>query len=129
MFDNDAEFGARNLYIVGMSPIKRRRFFLYPRHSGEIGSIKRASMNFPIQSANADVLKIALIMMFEKIITENLPVKLHLPVHDEVLSSAEIDFIDEWVKIQEDIMIKAATIYIDEENVKVDTKILKQWTK
>ncbi len=47
MLDGDAEFGRLNKYIVGMAPINRRRYYSYPLNSTEVGSIERASKNFP----------------------------------------------------------------------------------
>lgn len=82
-----------------------------------------------IQSANADVLKLALIALRKRIKAENLKVQLHLPIHDEILSSCPPEFAEEWKGIQEEEMIKAAGIYVDTDAVSVDSKILLKWQK
>ncbi len=82
-----------------------------------------------IQAANADILKLALIALRKRIKDDDLPVQLHLPIHDEVLSSCPKEYAEEWKDIQEELMISAAEVYLDKSLVTVDSKILTKWEK
>ena len=75
------------------------------------------------------MLKIALILMRNHIKDRKLPVILHLPVHDEVLSSCPKEFADEWKEIQETCMTQAADMFLEPGLLGVDTEILERWTK
>ncbi|MEG0615861.1 MAG: DNA polymerase, partial [Oscillospiraceae bacterium] len=46
---------------------------------------KRAAMNAPIQGSAADIIKIAMVKVFQKLRDENLDAKLILQVHDELI--------------------------------------------
>ena len=82
-----------------------------------------------IQEACATMLKISLVALRKIIIENNYPVKLHLPVHDEVLSSAHKDFSEKWKFIQDNEMRKAADIFLQPGLLGTDTVILDKWTK
>jgi DNA polymerase-1 len=128
-FDDNAEFGMKNLYIRSLRPVGRIRFFHPPLNEGERSAIGRQSKNYPIQETNASMLKIALVIMRKKIVYEGFPAKLHLPVHDEVLSSCPKERIEEWKKIQEEAMQRAADAFLENGLLGVDTEILDRWTK
>jgi DNA polymerase-1 len=129
-FFNEAEAnGQKNLYIRGAMPTGRIRFFEHPSNDMEVQAIGRESKNLQIQECNASMLKIAIIALRNRILKENLPAKLHLPVHDEILSSCHKDFADEWIKIQEKAMTDAADLFIEKGLLGVDTDVLDRWTK
>ncbi len=128
-FDESAEFGMKNHYIIGLAPADRVRFFHTPSNDGEVQAIGRQAKNFKIQEASATILKIALIKLRRYIITHVFPAMLHLPVHDEILSSCHKTRSKEWVKIQERAMEEAADMFLEKGLLKVDTDILERWTK
>lgn len=128
-FDNAEKQGQEHLYIRGSAPTGRIRFFEYPGNDQDNQSIGRESKNLQIQECNASMLKVALIILRDKIRKDNLPARLHLPVHDEILSSCHKDFVNEWKDLQEDAMMKAADLFIEPGLLKVDTDILDVWTK
>lgn len=128
-FEKSEKYGIANNRIVGLAPTNRIRFFHPPSNDGEKSAIGRASMNLPIQECNGSMLKIALIKLRRYIIDNNFPAKLHLPVHDEILSSCHKDYANKWVKIQERAMEEAADLFIESGLLKVDTEILDRWTK
>ena len=82
-----------------------------------------------IQEACASIVKVALVNLRKLIIKHNYPVKLHLPVHDEILASAHKDFADQWKIIQDMEMRKAADLFLEEGLLGTDTTILDKWTK
>lgn len=128
-FEGSSNFGVTNNYIVGMAPTKRIRFFHPPLNDGERSSISRCSMNFPIQESNASILKIALIKLRKYLLENRYPAKLHLSVHDEIVSSCHKDIAEEWKSIQEKAMCDAADLFIEPGLLKTDTQILERWTK
>lgn len=129
-FFNDAEsFGQNNNYIRGLAPTNRIRFFHPPGHEGDRQAIGRESKNLKIQECNGSMLKVALIKLRKAIINNDYPAVLHLPVHDEILSSCHKDFADEWVKIQEKAMEEAADMFIEPGLLKTDTEIMLKWKK
>jgi len=128
-FTKSEEFGIENNYIVGLEPTKRIRFFHPPLNSGEKSAIGRQSKNFPIQEANGSMLKIALITLRKYIMLNNFPAKLHLPVHDEILSSCAKDRAEEWLALQEKAMEEAADMFLEPGLLKVDSKIIERWKK
>jgi DNA polymerase I-like protein with 3'-5' exonuclease and polymerase domains len=75
------------------------------------------------------MVKVALVALRDIIIKNNYPVKLHLPVHDEILASAHKDFADQWKVIQETEMRKAADLFIEPGLLGVETTIIEKWTK
>ncbi len=65
----------------------RRRYF--PELKSSNGNLRafgeRAAMNMPLQGAAADIIKMAMLAVFERIQRENLQSKLILQVHDELI--------------------------------------------
>lgn len=128
-FSTSESFGINNLYIRGLMPTGRIRFYEHPQNEQDKSSIGRQSKNFQVQECNATMLKIALVNLRTIIIEQTLPVKLHLPVHDEILSSCHKDIAEQWKTIQEQEMRKAADLFLQPGLLGVDTQILERWTK
>jgi len=122
-------FGIDNNYIIGAEPTSRIRFFHNPANDGEKQAIGREAKNFKIQAGNADMLKIALIKLRNYILKNNFPAVLHLPIHDEILSSCPKDRAEEWSKIQTQAMRDAADLFLEPGLLTVGTKIMDRWTK
>ena len=127
--DECSEFGIQNLYSRSLPPTKRIRFFEHPQNEGDKAAIGRACRNHKIQEVNASMLKIAMVNLRRIIIDNNYPAKLHLPVHDEILSSAHKDFAEQWKIIQDGEMRKAADLFLEPGLLGTDTTILDKWTK
>jgi len=128
-FEKSEKFGIENNFITGAKPTFRKRFFHNPANEGEKQAIGREAKNFKIQAGNADMLKIALIKLRKYILKNNFPAKLHLPVHDEILSSCHKDKADEWLLIQEKAMKDAADLFLEQGLLTVGSKIMDRWTK
>lgn len=59
---------------------------------------ERAAINFPIQSLQADVIKIAMINIFKEIAGKDEEIKMIMQVHDELVFEIKTDKVDYWVK-------------------------------
>jgi len=133
-------YGKKNGHIKTFKPFRRVRWFedwgmLNAMDPGtkfkRLGEIERASMNTPIQGSGADMIKLALALISEKISKDNLydKVKIVSQVHDEITCEVRDDFIDEWKLIQEDLMVSAGKEICQSVDMVVDGTITQEWCK
>lgn len=73
---------------------------------------KRAAMNTPIQGTAADIMKIAMIKVYNELKTQNLKSKIVLQVHDEMMIEAPIEEKDQITQILKQSMESATTLKI-----------------
>jgi len=133
-------YGKKNGHIKTFKPFRRVRWFedwgmLNAMDPGtkfkRLGEIERASMNTPIQGSGADMIKLALALISEKISKDNLydKVKIVSQVHDEITCEVRDNFIDEWKLIQEDLMVSAGKEICQSVDMVVDGTITQEWCK
>ncbi len=82
--DNQIELARKNGYV---QTIKGRKRYLNDIGSANAvvrGMAERNAINAPIQGSAADIIKVAMINIYEKFRTENLKSKMILQVHDEL---------------------------------------------
>lgn len=122
------------------TPNGRRRFYVIPPKSdpdydGQIAQIRRWAGNHPIQAANADMLKIAIRKIYERIRGGNVTGKklfdarLSLVVHDEIVmicAEADVPAVSEIMKTAMDEAYEEIIQGIYNEVVVVDDEI---WEK
>ena len=91
----------------------RRRYFADLKNSKGMKSfLKRAAINTPIQGSAADLIKIAMLRIFERFEREGLESKMILTVHDELVfdvPDAETAMVKE---IAEEIMVSAMELSV-----------------
>ena len=73
---------------------------------------ERVAMNAPIQGTAADIMKIAMIRVFNELYSRNLKSRLILQVHDELLIETYKDEVDEVKSIMEEAMTKAVELKV-----------------
>lgn len=73
---------------------------------------KRIAMNAPIQGTAADITKIAMVKIEERIKKEKLDAKILLQVHDEIIVECNSNIKDMVAKILKEEMEKAATLQV-----------------
>ena len=73
---------------------------------------ERVAMNSPLQGTAADIMKIAMIRVFERMEREQLKSKMILQVHDEILIEASLDEEEKVKKILEEEMKGAANLAV-----------------
>lgn len=122
-------------YIRTPEPLRRIRWYqnwekAYKESDSKVlGEIERASKNMPIQSTNANVIKLAMIRV-QKIIDENnYPVQIIMQVYDELQCLCKEEFAEEWRIILEKIMIESAEEIIKSIPIVADCKISDYWSK
>ena len=83
--NSNVEFARANGYVSTLTG--RRRFI--PEIKSTNANIRqfgeRAAMNMPLQGSSADIIKIAMINVFNRLAEEGLKAKLILQVHDELV--------------------------------------------
>jgi len=90
--DKTVEEGIKNGYVTTI--FGRRRYIPELSSSNKMLQAfgKRAAMNAPIQGAAADIIKIAMVKVYNRLKAEKLDAKLILQVHDElIIESSEKD--------------------------------------
>ncbi|MBQ9514208.1 MAG: DNA polymerase I [Clostridia bacterium] len=73
---------------------------------------ERVAMNMPLQGSSADIIKIAMINVFNRLKKENLNSELILQVHDELIIDAKIDEKDKVIKILKEEMEGAVSLSV-----------------
>ncbi len=69
------------------------------RRAGMEAQSLRAAANAPIQGSSADIIKIAMVQLNKKLIEMNVPAKMLLQVHDELLFEVEPDSLEITTKL------------------------------
>ena len=95
----------------------------------EVASIVRQAKNAPIQGTNADMTKLALIWIRNKIKERNIDAKLVNTVHDEIVIECAAGIADETAEIMRDCMVKAGEYYLHKLPVEVEYAISDSWQK
>jgi DNA polymerase-1 len=130
-------YGKRYGHIKTFAPFRRIRWFedWFPGmgfSSGDmkvLGAIERASKNTPIQGTGADMTKLALALLRQRIQQDNLPVKLVMTVHDQIDTMCPKDFAQEWSEILKERMEAAAERILGNTLLKADPSINTKWEK
>ncbi len=79
---------------------RRKIFNLTSPNAGKRAQARRLAVNTVIQGSAADLIKVAMVNIHQKIQTENLPVKMILQVHDELVFEfpiTEADIHAQWI--------------------------------
>jgi DNA polymerase-1 len=92
-------------------------------------SIERQAKNAPIQGTNADMTKLALVWIRNRIREGNLDAKLINTVHDEIVTECDDSIAEEMAEIMRDCMIKAGEYYLHKLPVDVECVISDSWLK
>jgi DNA polymerase-1 len=108
--DNQVAFARENGYV---QTIKGRKRYLKDINSGNAvvrGHAERNAMNAPIQGSAADVIKIAMIKVFNAMNEVGLKSKMLLQVHDELVFDARLDELDQLKQLVRENMETAVDI-------------------
>lgn len=84
----------------------------------------RAAMNTPVQGTAADIMKIAMVNVYEELNKRNLKSKIVLQIHDELIIEALEEEKEEVSEILKNCMESAAKLSVD---LEVDLQVGKNW--
>lgn len=118
------EVGKEQGYVETI--MHRRRYIpeLNSKNFNIRGFGERVALNTPIQGSAADIIKIAMIEVYNKLKERNLKSKLILQVHDELIIETTEDELEEVTKLLKEIMENAVKLKVD---LKVDINIGDSW--
>ncbi len=85
---------------------------------------ERVAMNSPIQGTAADIIKIAMIRVFERLKKEGLKSKLILQVHDELLIETALEEEEQVRMILEEEMVHASSLAVE---LEIDLHVGNNW--
>lgn len=122
--DNIVKLGERQGYVETL--FNRRRYI--PELNSKNFNIRsfgeRVALNTPIQGTAADIIKIAMVNIFEKFTKRKLKSKLILQVHDELIVETADDELQEVKDLLTSTMEKAISLIIP---LKVDVEVGDSW--
>lgn len=110
--DNVIEIAKENGYVETL--FNRRRYIPELKSSNymvrQFGN--RAAMNTPIQGTAADIMKIAMLKVFNELKARKLKSRIILQVHDEMMIETKIEEIEDVKKILKDCMESAIELNV-----------------
>ena len=83
--NSNVEFARKNGYVSTLCGRKRYIRDINSPNFNLRSFSERAAMNMPLQGSSADIIKIAMIKVYDRLKNENLSSKLILQIHDELI--------------------------------------------
>lgn len=122
--DKTVEDGRDNGYVTTI--FGRRRYIPELAASNKILRAfgERAAMNAPIQGAAADIIKVAMVKVYQRLKSENINAKLILQVHDELIIEASVADKDKAKAILGEEMMNAVKLKVP---LTADVNVGKSW--
>ncbi|MEG2929228.1 MAG: DNA polymerase I [Oscillospiraceae bacterium] len=118
------EFAKKNGYVSTLYNRKR----MLPEINNSNKNIQalgaRMAMNTPIQGTSADIIKIAMVKVANRLEQEGLKAKLVLQVHDELIVEAPYDEVEQAKRILNEEMLGAATLSVP---LSADVNVGENW--
>ena len=128
LFDTLAQYGVDMLKIRTFKPFRRIRYFQKPVDDYSFFEIRRQAMNTRFQCTGADMMKLALVMLYKEFKPKYGDDCLFvLQVHDQVILEVRDEFAEEVRDRAKVIMENASKKILKTTSVKVDGDISKIW--
>ncbi|NLO23099.1 MAG: DNA polymerase I [Fibrobacter sp.] len=110
--DDTIDFARTNGFVTTITG--RRRYIpgIDSSDRTERQMAERMAVNTPVQGSAADLIKLAMISIHERIQKENLPLKMMLQVHDELLFECPLEEIEKLSTIVKEEMESAMTLSV-----------------
>ncbi len=110
--EDTVAFGLANGYVTTL--FGRRRYIpeLKMANKNVQAAGKRMAMNAPIQGTAADIIKIAMVKVYNRLKAENINAKLILQVHDELILESSVDCADKAAEILSQEMNNAVSLAV-----------------
>jgi len=118
------KFGQEHGYVE--TYLKRRRYLpgLNSKNKLQQSFARRMALNTPIQGTSADIIKLAMIKVFNQLKERELQSKLLLQVHDELVLEVPLTEVDEVAELLKDSMENACELLVP---LEVSLKIGRNW--
>lgn len=112
MFDETLAFGIANGYV--RSPSGRRRYLpdLTSSNGARRLGAERAAINMPVQGTAADIIKVAMVRLYDALREAKLPARMLLQVHDELVLEVDRPAVPEAARLMVDVMEAAAELSV-----------------
>ena len=94
------------------------------RRAGMEGQQLRAAANAPIQGSSADIIKVAMVRLHQALLAANLPARLLLQVHDELVLEAAPEALEQTLNLTRQIMEEAVPLAVP---LRVETGVGPNW--
>jgi DNA polymerase-1 len=130
-----AIFGVENGYVLANDVFNQRRWFPEVFDNKKLtgsqsSAIERYCKNTPIQATNSNMMKVAMVEMFEFIKVNQIDAHLLMTIHDEILveigKNEQVELVAERLK---GIMLKSADMFLDGIKMEVEDYLSTHWTK
>jgi len=122
--DSLVEEAKKNGYAVTLYGRRRPVPELFSSNFMQRSFGERVAMNSPIQGTAADIIKIAMIRVFERLKKEGLKSKLILQVHDELLIETALEEEEQVRQILEEEMVHASSLAVE---LEIDLHVGNNW--
>jgi len=122
--DRSVEDAKRTGYAVTMFDRRRSMLELRSSNYNTRSFGERVAMNMPIQGTAADIIKLAMVKVSEKLKARKLKTKLILQVHDELIFDVPMGEVDEVVALVHDCMEHVASLSVE---LDADVKVGHTW--
>jgi DNA polymerase-1 len=111
-------------YVTTMFGRKRYLPDIHSRNQVVRGNAERNAINAPIQGSAADIIKIAMVRIYERMISEKYQSKMILQVHDELIFEVEISELE---KLREMVIYEMSNAVMLDVPLKVDWGTGNNW--
>lgn len=122
--DTNGAYAVKHKHIRTLEPFRRIRYL------DEVDWRRRnQGMNTPIQGSGADMMKLAMCMIYSYIYDQGLQkdIKLVLTVHDELLTECKKSLSKPWAKVMKFLMERSAIVITKEKLVTTEPEIMERW--
>ncbi|MEI6045893.1 MAG: DNA polymerase [Chloroflexota bacterium] len=114
------------------TPLGRKRYYKLPERDDpdyrrKVGEIERQGKNAPIQGCNADMTKMALVYLREKL--KGFDARIVNTVHDEIVVEVREDQAETVCKMVQEEMIRAGSEIVKSVPIVADAKVASYWSK
>lgn len=125
-YDNYLEQARINGYAETL--LGRRRYvFENPKQNYIDNAMRRVLMNYPVQGTAADLMKKAMVNVFEKVLPKYPEVSLLLQIHDDLVFEVPDNMIMEKEGVISEIKSALCDVYLLSVPMEVEVKTGKQW--
>lgn len=121
------DFGIKNRHVKTLAGRKLQLYF-DPTSEKEIGMAKRNARNYPIQGTSADILKLALGLLYPRLMPFKNAYVVNI-VHDEIIIECDRKDGDAIKEILSESMLEAAYKYLPDIYVEAEANISEDWSE